>query len=85
MIDNGIGIEEARLESLNEKLSRIDAGDGSANEGGKGGIALINVNSRIRLLMGDEYGLHILSTPRIGTEVRLILPYMFEPEEGRKS
>ncbi|ADL02667.1 sensor histidine kinase [Lacrimispora saccharolytica] len=85
VIDNGIGIEEARLESLNEKLSRIDAGDGSANEGGKGGIALINVNSRIRLLMGDEYGLHILSTPRIGTEVRLILPYMFEPEEGRKS
>ncbi len=85
VIDDGIGIEEARLGSLNEKLSLINAGDSSANEGGKGGIALMNVNSRIRLLMGDEYGLHILSTPGIGTEVRLIFPYSFEPKEGRKS
>ena len=82
VVDDGIGIEEARLVCLNEKLSRMDANDSSANEGGKGGIALINVNSRIRLLMGDEYGIHILSTPRIGTEVCLILPYMFEQTEG---
>lgn len=82
VVDDGIGIEEARLGCLNEKLSRMDANDSSANEGGKGGIALINVNSRIRLLMGDEYGIHILSTPRIGTEVCLTLPYMFEQSEG---
>lgn len=82
VIDDGIGIEETRLGRLNEKLSRVDAGDGSANEGGKGGIALINVNSRIRLLMGDEYGIHILSAPGIGTEVCLTLPYMFEQTEG---
>ncbi|WP_312428588.1 sensor histidine kinase [Lacrimispora sp.] len=82
VVDDGIGIEEARLGCLNEKLSRMDANDSSANEGGKGGIALINVNSRIRLLMGDEYGIHILSTPRIGTEVCLTLPYMFEQTEG---
>lgn len=85
VVDDGIGIEEARLGQLNEKLSRMDAGDGSANEGGKGGIALINVNSRIRLLMGDEYGIHIFSTPGIGTEVCLTLPYMFEQTEGMGS
>lgn len=81
VIDDGIGIEEARLGCLNEKLFRMDGDDSSANEDGKGGIALVNVNSRIRLLMGDEYGIHILSTPGIGTEVRLILPYMFEQTE----
>ena len=83
VVDDGAGIEEDRLGRLNEKLSRMDAGDGSANENGKGGIALINVNSRIRLLMGDEYGIHIFSTPEIGTEVCLTFPYMFEQTEGR--
>lgn len=83
VVDDGVGIEEDRLGRLNEKLSRVDAGDGSANENGKGGIALINVNSRIRLLMGDEYGIHIFSTPEIGTEVCLTFPYMFEQTEGR--
>ncbi len=82
VIDDGIGIEEAKLGRLNEKLARMDSGESSANEGGKGGIALINVNSRIRLLMGDEYGVHIFSTPGIGTEVCLTLPYMFEQTEG---
>ena len=84
VIDDGIGIEEARLGCLNEKLFRMDGDDGSANEDGKGGIALINVNSRIRLLMGDEYGIHILSTPGIGTEVRLTLPYMLSGQEGQE-
>lgn len=82
VVDDGVGIGETELERLNEKLARMDAGDGSANESGKGGIALMNVNSRIRLLMGEEYGIHILSTPEIGTEVCLTLPYMFDRTEG---
>lgn len=82
IIDDGIGIEELKLGLLNEKLARMDNDDSSVNESGKGGIALMNVNSRIRLLMGDEYGVHIFSTPGIGTEVSLTLPYMYDQTEG---
>ncbi|MBE5847091.1 MAG: sensor histidine kinase [Lachnospiraceae bacterium] len=76
--DNGVGIDEERLAPLNEKLEKMYMGDESLNESGKGGIALINVNSRIRLLMGEEYGIHIFSTAGLGTEVRITLPYMMD-------
>ena len=39
-----------------------------------GGIALKNVCRRIKLLFGDEYGVHIFSSVDIGTDVRLVLP-----------
>ncbi len=48
----------------------------------KGGIALNNVNSRIRLLMGEEYGIHLFSSPGAGTEVSLTLPYILDEAEG---
>lgn len=40
----------------------------------KGGIALINVNNRIHLLFGEEYGLHVFSMPGVGTDVEISLP-----------
>jgi len=39
-----------------------------------GGIAMKNVNSRIKLLFGEEYGIHVYSTAGIGTDIRIILP-----------
>ncbi|MCR4705433.1 MAG: histidine kinase [Lachnospiraceae bacterium] len=76
--DNGVGIDEDKLAPLNEKLEKMYMGDESVNDTGKGGIALINVNSRIRLLLGEEYGIHIFSTAGLGTEVRITLPYMMD-------
>lgn len=80
--DNGVGIDEGKLKKLNETLRGMDSGTTSCEESGKGGIALINVNTRIRLLMGEEYGVHMFSTPGIGTEIRLILPYLLETSQG---
>ena len=35
---------------------------------------LINVNSRIRLLFGEQYGVTIYSTEGVGTDVEVTLP-----------
>ena len=38
------------------------------------GVALVNVDNRIRLLFGEEYGLHVYSMPGMGTTVEIRLP-----------
>ena len=40
----------------------------------RGGIAVVNVNRRIRLLFGEEYGIHVYSKEGIGTDVIVELP-----------
>ena len=44
----------------------------------KGGIAIVNVNNRIKLLFGEEYGLYFYSTPGVGTDVEITLPILTE-------
>ena len=39
-----------------------------------------NVNSRIRLMFGDDYGLHMFSAVGIGTECCVTLPLLFREE-----
>ncbi|NMA84263.1 MAG: sensor histidine kinase, partial [Epulopiscium sp.] len=40
------------------------------------GIALINVNRRIQLIFGEEYGLNVYSRRNVGTDVEITLPLM---------
>ena len=42
-----------------------------------GGIALLNVNNRIKLLFGDEYGIYLYSRVGAGTDVEITLPLLF--------
>lgn len=58
--DNGGGIEEKRLESLLQRES--------------GGYGLRNVNQRLKLFYGDEYGLTVESTKGEGTIVSVRVP-----------
>ncbi|MEG2871700.1 MAG: sensor histidine kinase, partial [Clostridium sp.] len=44
----------------------------------KGGIAIMNVNNRIKLLFGEKYGVHIYSQPGVGTDVEITLPIVIE-------
>ena len=74
--DNGIGMEPETLHQLQEELCRtaydyIDSGRGA-------GLALLNVNNRIRLLFGEQYGITICSTPGLGTDVTVTLPAKHE-------
>lgn len=65
--DNGLGMPKEQAESLLK--------EGTVTVHGKGsGIGLKNVQERIRLYFGREYGLTILSEPDEGTTVRIHLP-----------
>ncbi|GMK43145.1 hypothetical protein PghCCS26_02720 [Paenibacillus glycanilyticus] len=75
--DNGMGIEEARLAEIRRQLSQ--PADGQENGEGMG---ISNVNARIKLLFGDEYGLFISSEWNAGTTVKLLIPAQ---EEGEKT
>ena len=78
--DDGFGIEEVILKKLNEKLSVFSLENEGLEKGKKGGIAIINVNNRIKLLFGEEYGVYIYSTPNIGTDVEITLPKLQKKE-----
>lgn len=63
VIDNGLGMTEDIVESLLKGGKKIK-GNGS-------GVGLRNVNERIKLYFGDEYGLEIYSEPDEGTTIRV--------------
>lgn len=72
--DDGIGMDEQTLSRLNEKLDKSGRAFQEDKEEQHGGVALVNVNNRIHLLFGEEYGLHVFSIPMAGTDVRITLP-----------
>lgn len=73
--DNGVGIAEEALEAINYGLEHTTiASLSEENKNKKGGIALNNVCRRIKLLFGEDYGIHVFSLTGVGTEVRITLP-----------
>ena len=49
------------------------------------GVGLVNVNSRIQILFGKEYGLLVESEPDEGTSVSICIPAVPYTEENRKN
>lgn len=76
--DDGLGMEKEQLDLLNRKLRSTCLDDVTQTKGKQGGIAIVNVNNRIKLLFGDEYGIYIYSTPDVGTDVTITLPKVKE-------
>jgi two-component system sensor histidine kinase YesM len=74
--DDGLGMSRDALETLSQKLNRTYY-DYIASEGA-GGIALVNVNNRIRLLFGANYGVAARGAPGAGTDVEITLPRIYE-------
>lgn len=71
--DDGEGMDEETLEKLNRRLGRTNDSLSTGSEE-EGGIALVNVNNRIHLIFGDEYGMHIYSVLHTGTDVEITIP-----------
>ncbi|MBQ7782337.1 MAG: sensor histidine kinase, partial [Oscillospiraceae bacterium] len=65
--DNGCGITPERLAELEEKLSINDTSSGKS-------IGLTNVNKRIKMYHGKEYGMTIHTKQGQGTVIRITLP-----------
>ena len=66
--DNGTGIDEEQLVLLNDYIN-------DRNECFNG-IALRNINKRLKLNYGEEYGLEVTSILGKGTSMILTLPYI---------
>lgn len=81
--DDGVGMEPEKLEELNWKMSKASMDDVQVQGEKQGGIAVVNVNNRIKLLFGEEYGLYFYSTQGIGTDVEITLPVLTENMTGR--
>lgn len=74
--DNGCGMSSQRLSELNSNLYYGISDARSRNTG----IALVNVNERIRMTYGGKpYGLHVNSDLGIGTQVHILLPLRTAP------
>lgn len=76
--DDGVGIDEEVLSDINRQMNEIYAQASAQNGNQKGGIAMINVNNRIKLQFGEKYGLRMYSVKGLGTSVEVTLPKIKE-------
>lgn len=74
--DNGMGMSEEEVGLLLTDSNRVHK-HGS-------GVGLVNVNNRIQILFGKEYGIHVESEPDEGTTVSICIPAVLYTEENRK-
>ncbi len=74
--DNGVGMSEEEAELVLTDSNRMHK-HGS-------GVGLVNVNNRIQILFGKEYGLIVQSEPDEGTTVSIRIPAVSYNEENRK-
>ncbi len=78
--DNGEGMDGETLSEVNKRIKSSGQFFDNKNDDipRRIGIALPNINKRIQLLFGDEYGLNMYSTRNIGTDVEIMLPANYE-------
>ena len=81
--DDGVGMDKAGLDQLREDIGK------PCKETDRG-FGLANVNERIHMYFGPEYGLSIDSAPGEGTSVTIIIPATMaeaaaEPKGGAQS
>lgn len=78
--DDGVGIPEEALDKINRKLDLVSVSYINEDKKKRGSIALNNVCRRIKLLFGEEYGIHIFSIVNVGTDVHINIP-MIRPKK----
>ena len=66
--DDGVGIENEKLELIKAQLSAI------TSQYSKDSIGIWNVHQRLRISFGPEYGLNVESKEGFGTTFELLLP-----------
>ncbi len=70
--DDGVGIPAAELAQISQGLSHVN------HEPDRTAFALYNVNDRISLTYGDEYGITVVSSENRGTDVTIRHPIIRE-------
>ena len=64
--DNGVGMTKEQCETI------------LAADSGQGGIGMKNVNDRVKIYFGEQYGMKIESEPDVGTKVYVRMPKLRE-------
>lgn len=72
--DTGTGMTQEQIDEMNQHLSEYDESFG---------YGVRNVNKRIELLYGEEFGLHYLRNDYGGVTVEIRLPYVTEVKDKR--
>lgn len=65
--DDGVGMSREKCSMLNERLADDDALP-------EGHIGLYNINKRLKIIFGEEYGIKVDSEPGKGTKISVIIP-----------
>ena len=73
VLDNGVGMSREQLSSILQH----DPKD-------RTGIGIKNVNDRLKIYFGKQYGLHISSEPDVGTCVEILMPKIQEGDYEAK-
>lgn len=73
IIDNGIGMSEERVMSLQKNMNEHHR---MSSDSKKKSIGIKNVNQRIKLSYGEAYGVKITSEAGGGTTVIIVIPYI---------
>jgi len=76
--DDGVGIADQRLSEINKNLELGLAYNMPESHKGKAHIALININQRIKLYFGEDYGLRVSSSLGVGTITEITLPLQYD-------
>lgn len=74
VFDNGYGMTQEKLADV---IAHLDVPQNELEHG----VGLYNINNRVHLFYGNEYGLHIKSRPGEGTQVTLTVPLLNLTEE----
>lgn len=73
VMDDGIGINKEKAEMLNNAMQNVES-TLHGNKQSTMGIGVLNVNARIKLYYGEQYGLRVGSQPDFGTIVEIRIP-----------
>lgn len=73
VLDNGVGMDAETLTAVRKAMEH--RGENRANSYG-----IVNVNDRIRILAGQEYGLSLTSEKGVGTSARIVIPKTLKGE-----
>ncbi|OKP95725.1 sensor histidine kinase [Paenibacillus sp. P46E] len=79
--DNGLGMNEARLESIAGRMQSAGTEMSPGNEEPKGsfsGMGMSNVVERMRMLFGEDFVINVLSEIGNGTTIEMHIPHREE-------
>lgn len=72
--DDGAGMSAQALHDIHQRLAHSPTQRPGSEAHRTGGIALVNVDNRIKILFGEQFGLEVSSVPNLGTRVAISLP-----------